>query len=482
MNLVRGVAERVFFVKDKDGVFRRPPEAHGQAFKDRMRKFSEELAVRTVSTTPYTYEQFANTYSGRKRTIYCRAAESLRVRRLVKRDAKVQTFVKWEKTNITLKPNFVPRVIQPRHPRFNVAVGRYLAKVEKTMMKTIDDVFGQPTIMSGLNSEEQAKVFHDAWDGFTRPVAVSIDASRFDQHVGQVALKWEHKQWRRYFTAADKDELKRLLKMQLVNHGQGYAKDGKIEYVVEGCRMSGDMNTSSGNKVLMCGLIYSYMQARKIRKYRLLNNGDDCVIMLEQSQLKQFLNGLVDWFTTMGFTMVAEEPVYRLEEIEFCQTRPIFDGEQWRMVRKYPLALEKDTSCFISAGTGKLIRRWMNGVGAAGLSLSGGIPIAQEFYQAYLRNSAKYNLTKLDEWSGLARLSKGMGKLYQSISPAARASFYSGFGINPDVQVIVEEALHSWTLEGSPKHIIPVGRKLPGNPLLLMLCKCPLLGRNSPVH
>jgi hypothetical protein len=33
-----------------------------------------------------------------------------------------------------------------------------------------------------------------------------------------------------------------------------------LKYQVEGCRMSGDMNTSSGNCMIMVALVYSYME------------------------------------------------------------------------------------------------------------------------------------------------------------------------------------------------------------------------------
>jgi hypothetical protein len=73
---------------------------------------------------------------------------------------------------------------------------------------------------------------------------VGLDASRFDQHVSHAALKWEHSVYNSWFK--DK-EFARAISMQLINEGTGYTDEGKIKVEVEGCRMSGDMNTSAGN-------------------------------------------------------------------------------------------------------------------------------------------------------------------------------------------------------------------------------------------
>jgi len=396
----------------------------------------------------------------------------------MRRDAHVKTFVKWEKTNITAKPNFVPRVIQPRSPRFNVELGKFLAKVEKQMMSAIDSTFGYPVVMSGYNASQQGQIFYESWNSFSDPVAIGLDAKRFDQHVSTTALQWEHERWLPWFTGNDRKYLEKLLRMQLTNHGTGRTKDGRIKYHVDGKRMSGDMNTSSGNKLLMCGMLYSYLKKRNITKHRVLNNGDDCMVIVERYQYRQFINGINHWFERMGFDMQVEKPVFRLEELEFCQSRPVFDGNSWRMVRNYPLALDKDSNCFIQSPTMRTTKRWMAGVGKAGLSLTGGIPIAQELYMAYVRNSKDYTPTKLDPNIGLARLSFGMSERYRQITPQCRASFYAAFGITPDVQIICEKTFRAWHLESNQNHRLKTGVLSSGLGRLLELARCPELGPN----
>nr|UQB76123.1 RNA polymerase [Flumine tombus-like virus 1] len=477
-NLTKGVVERIFFVKDSDGQFQLPPQPDPVHFNKQMRRFSEKLLVGTMSTTPWTRQQFVDSYRGRKWKNYDRAAASLNHTRLVRRDSHVKTFVKWEKHDLTAKPSFVPRVIQPRSTRYNVEVGRFLSKVEKPMMRAIDGVFGYPVVMSGYNSATTGKLFAEAWAGCSDPIGIGLDAKRFDQHVSATALTWEHERWLTWFTGEDRKRLRRLLRWQLVNTGKGRTRDGTIKYTTDGKRMSGDMNTSSGNKLIMCALMHAYLQDRGIKQHRLFNNGDDCMLIIERSYLKAFLHGLEDWFLSMGFSMQVEPHVNRLEEVEFCQTRPVFDGHAWRMVRNYPLAMDKDANCFISCVNGKNVRRWMSGVGKAGLALTGGIPIAQEQYQRYINQSAGYDTIDIDQDSGFHRMSVGMHEKYRDITPEARASFYAAFGITPDAQIIMENTLAAWTLHDVPKQRLEKGDMTRGPGWIATLCKCPELGPN----
>lgn len=145
---------------------------------------------------------------------------------------------------------------------------------------------------------------------------MGLDASRFDQHVSQDALKVEHKVWNRMTPGTCRPHLRRLLSMQLQNHGIAYLEGLKVKYTTDGCRMSGDMNTSSGNCMLMCLMLGSYLDTLKI-KYRFANNGDDCVVIIDKRNLSKISN-LQTWFLKMGFTMKVEKPVFEFEKIEFC--------------------------------------------------------------------------------------------------------------------------------------------------------------------
>lgn len=437
--LHRAVVERVFTVKS-NGEFTRPPRPVEGHFDSTMAGVAEKLRKLLPSTAPVSHQFFVDSYKGRKREFYQLALEQMREgRSTLENDARLNVFVKYEKTDWTSKKDPVPRVISPRDPKFNIRVGRYLKHLEKLMFKSLSGLFNHPTVLKGYNAERSAQLLHEKWDMFRKPVAVGLDASRFDQHVSLEALRWEHKMYLECFPVKKhKDRLRRLLKLQEINHCTGYTPDGKLKYTVKGTRMSGDMNTSLGNCVLMVSMIKAYADYCGIN-LQLANNGDDCVVFMEQSDLAGFSAGVYDWFLRMGFNMAIEEPAYDFEQIEFCQTKPVFDGHGWIMCRNPRTALAKDSVMLQAYQSPREFGEWLNAVGIGGLRLAGGLPIFQELYLNYVRSGrlGKRSHQELLSWS-FRHATEGMQRSYGAVSPHARASFYWAFDITPDEQICLE--------------------------------------------
>ena len=132
-NLVRGVVERVLKVKGPDGKLRDAPAPLNGIFAERLSDYRTRLLRRVPKTTVIPFGEYHLSYTGRKQKMYKQAEESLLVRAVEKADAEVKTFVKAEKINFTAKGDPAPRVIQPRSPRYNASVGRYLKPFEKNM-------------------------------------------------------------------------------------------------------------------------------------------------------------------------------------------------------------------------------------------------------------------------------------------------------------------------------------------------------------
>lgn len=440
-NLRRGLLERVYYVEGRSGL-QPPPQPEPGRFAEVFDKFVDALSPHLPSAAPCTADEFVSMYDGdRRRKVYAAAAESLVSKPVSRDDARLSTFVKAEKINFTAKVDPAPRVIQPRGPRYNVEVGRYLKRLEKPIYKAIEGLYGEPTVLKGYNAGESGRLLRAKWDQYDKPVAIGLDASRFDQHCSEAALKAEHSVYLKCFRGKDRKRLATLLSWQLRNRGIGRANDGLIKYTVNGCRMSGDMNTALGNCLLMSGMVWALLDELGV-KGSLANNGDDCVVIMESRDLTRFQAAVELWFLRLGFTMKVEEPVYVFEQIEFCQTKPVWGPHGWVMCRKGLVAMAKDSVSVLPLSDRGAAQRWAAAIGNCGMALAGGLPIFQEYYQALLSaagNAADWKHPALE--SGFARLASGMHHKYGPISAATRISFWEAFGVLPSEQEWIETRL-----------------------------------------
>lgn len=454
--LERAVKERVFRVKDvtDPSGFAPPPQPEPGYFGMKMGDFRSALRPYTRKTAPWTYKEFVQSYEGRKRVVYEEALTELREGYgTVEEDAQIHVFIKNEKTDRTTKQDPVPRVISPRSPKYNLRVGRFLKKIEHRVFKAIGNLFGHPTVMKGYDIHRTASLMREKWEMLDNPVAIGLDASRFDQHVSIDALRFEHGMYQDWFGCKkDRMKLARLLRLQEYNHCVGYTPDGMLKYTTTGTRMSGDMNTSLGNCILMCGMIWTYLRDRGIKGH-LANNGDDCVVFVERRDLGKFSKDLSAWFLQLGFNMVVEDPVFDFQQLEFCQTKPIFDGISWVMCRNPHTAISKDATMLDSYDNspGKFLG-WLDAVGIGGLSMTGGIPVFQSFYRMYVRSGKKRKIApELLSWNMRRHLKHGALRREGEVSPEARASFYFAFGITPDEQIVLEKYYDGMTISSVPE-------------------------------
>ncbi|APG76244.1 hypothetical protein 2 [Changjiang tombus-like virus 4] len=450
VNALRGVRERVFAVDHGGGKFGPPPQPRRGLFKMRLADFRRRVLHRLGSCTPWTQREFVESYKGSKRIRYERAITSLQARELSRRDSHIRAFVKAEAINFTAKPDPAPRIIQPRDPRYNVLVGPYIKPLEHRIYAAIGKVFGGPTVMKGYNARETAANIVAAWGQFNDPVGVLLDASRFDQHVSHSALKWEHSVYNAAYRSV---ELGLLLRWQLRNYGSVTTRDGSFRYKTRGCRMSGDMNTALGNCLIMCAMVHAYLGELGLHG-RLINNGDDCVVIIERQYLRRFQASISQWFLEMGFTMTCDGVASRIEEIEFCQTRPVKTGAGWVMCRSPFVGIAKDT-LNKSPDMGHPLRgylRWAYQVGTAGGALASGVPVFQAAYAAMRRIGVKCAKVQGfgDMSSGFEHMASRMVLEVAPVTTEARVSFWRAWDISPHKQELIEEYFN--TLQ-APDHV-----------------------------
>ncbi len=450
----RALTERYFFCKDKHGPgFRNTIPPIDNAFNNiHFKEFRSKVLSHMPSLPRLSHQQVVDRYTGSKKRVYTDAMVSLSRLSLREQDAILNMFVKFEKQDLSK----APRGINPRDPRFNLDLGRYLKHAEKPFFKAINEAFESVTdhtVIKGLNAEDSAKVLRQKWDRFKDPVAVGLDAEKFDAHVSVQALRYEHSFYTGLYPG--RSRLAEMLGWQLKNKGVAYARDGKVKFSISGTRSSGDLNTSLGNCLIMCGAVYAYSKQRQV-DVELANNGDDCVVIMERTNLDKYLRSLGSWFKDRGFSMVAEEPVDIFEQIEFCQTKPVNVNGTWRMVRNHHAVLRKDTMCLIAIQNPKVYRKWLHAVGTGGVILNAGVPVQSSFYHSYLRHGEVCSEGMMKEitrgTSHDTRVKNLKVDINAKVTPATRVSYYYAFGILPDAQVEIEKSydtsvIESWTPE-----------------------------------
>lgn len=420
--------ERQVYVKDKSGAFVEP-EAPSYLHVWSELRVEGDFLRNSPKLPRLSRDQFLR-LAGQKRSLYERAFATLDLHPITQKDAHVAHFVKCENTNLSMKPDAVPRAICPQDPRYICELGRYIKAIEKNCYRRLDKMWGGPVVMKGRNAVSRAAILREKWLKFGDPVAIGADASRFDQHVSRPMLEWEHTIYKSYFPGDN--GLAKLLRWQLVNHITGRFPEGTVSVVVDGHRMSGAPNTALGNTIIMSAMCHAYVRYKRV-PCEFVNDGDDSVFIMERCHARRFVQGAYDWFIKLGFRMEFEAPVDIFEQIEFCQAQPLWNGREWIMCRNHYLARAKDLTSF------KIMRekefwRWIRAVGDGGLALSAGVPVFQAFYECLRRSSQHVDPSKLDQWSGLAYLSKGLKPMHRAITPEARASYCRAFAVNPMVQ------------------------------------------------
>lgn len=436
----RAIKERLFYVVGAEGGFVAPPEPLPNAFSRGLNVVYEYFKREAQYVSPLTKEQFLGAYDGRRRAAYERAFDTLQSKPLEVKDSFISYFVKVEKTNFTKKQNPVPRGISPRSPRYHVTLGPYIKRIEHTVYDIIASLFDGPTVMKGYNMVNRGQVIKDHWNSFVKPVAIGLDASRFDQHVSLAALEWEHSIYKLFYPG--NFEFSKLLKWQTTNKGFGYCHDGSAKFTLLRGRMSGDMNTALGNCLLMCSMVYAYCKDMNFSKFKLVNDGDDCVLFIEQDEFSK-TEGLTEWFFDYGFNMVREQEVTILEHIEFCQAHPVRVSEtETVMIRHNPISFSKDAISIIPIDRPHMAKMWLRAIGECGLALNSGIPVAQSWYLRLLEEAGDVKaLVHPALETGMSRLAKGMQSKSRVPTALARFSYYLAFGIEPDKQKIYETTI-----------------------------------------
>jgi hypothetical protein len=186
----------------------------------------------------------------------------------------------------------------------------------------------------------------------------------------------------------------------------------------------------------MTAMLWSYCEQHGITNYELVDDGDDCLVILPSDQLHK-LDNVPGWFRTLGFRMKVEEPVYEVEHIQFCQSHPVYDGQQYRMIRDFPSACRKDAISIKPLNGEDVYLGHLQAIGDCGMSLCSGIPVYQSIYKSWRTGHDPLIDPSLE--SGMYYLSLGMECKESAVTLESRISFWRAFGVTPDEQEALEQ-------------------------------------------
>ncbi|APG76635.1 hypothetical protein 2 [Wenzhou tombus-like virus 7] len=399
---------------------------------------------------PMSAEQFANCYTGPRKRRYLAAARSLAESGISHQDARLKYFLKFETYNFDEKPNPSPRGINPRSDRYLVELGRFLHSIEKRIYKAIALVFGHPVIMKGYNQAQRGAILDKLMSEVDDPVAIPADASRFEQSIDIPHLEVEHKWYLEFFRGEDRKHLAFLLDLQKHNKGSAHASDGDLKFSIDGKRMSGDKNTSSGNCIISASLWYEFAKEKGwLTLTRFFCDGDDAVMIIPRKYLKEFQQDYLVFCSKRGFRMKLDKVACILEQIDFCQSRPVWTPQGYVMVRN-PVSVSKDCHSKAPINNEKIARRWIKAVGLCGLSCNGGIPVMQEFYRAMIRYAGDVKALDLTHPLMVRQFRYkvyGMDREEDVIHPRTRASYAVAFNVSPSEQLLLEKHMAESHLE-----------------------------------
>lgn len=400
------------------------------------------MAKRVGPVEEITYDEFCRHYTGKLRQRYETAAKSLLDTPVERIDARINMFVKpekWHRDTFMVKP---PRAIQARTPRYNCAIGVFLKPIEKHIYK-IHDRTGQwlpktRCICKGLNQLQRAALLNKKLQQFDDPVIIAGDASKFDAHVHSFTLSLEHLF---YLAINPNAEFAELLAWQLENFGR--TKSG-LKYKVSGRRMSGDMNTALGNCVLMVAMMSTMLRRLGLRRWDLLDDGDDCWIIVERSDAERVVQEIPRFFTLLGFTMDVKGPYDDKRQPTFCQCRMTKVAGQWRFLRDWQKVINHAFASnrhYTTVGGFRV----MKAIAECEMTLNHGVPILHSFCQAWMDKLAHLRAAKLSYDEGVFRRARLEGNvaLSDKVTMASRVAFERTWGVPIETQKSLESLIEA---------------------------------------
>jgi hypothetical protein len=275
--------------------------------------------------------------------------------------------------------------------------------------------------------------------------------SRYEAHINPELMALEHMI---YNHMCRSPELRRLLRAQAKSKG---SMEVGIKYSMQGRRLSGDMNTACGNAILMILMVGTCMQNVQY-PFRIYDDGDDCLLFVPYSNVDEVRERVMTWFLRFGVTLKVEHVARVLEEVQFCQARPVYWGDGVGVLTPNPYKVMSQMYSGVKYGRSpKLDNRLLRTTADCCIHVYHGMPVLHAFHDLVYRSTrvtakSAYQDGAFEFWANANKAIKHQ----HSVDDAVRLSFWQAYGISPTEQRLMEESFASKVLTFAPYVKCPV--------------------------
>jgi len=371
----------------------------------------------------------------------------------------MSNFVKMEKLdsakaylNLFAEMCVDPRLVFPRHPRFNLEVHRYFNTFEHDFFDMVGDGYRLPygrLFAKMRNPVERALDIQDKIEFLSDYTYICLDISRCDWCISaELMEKCEHSMYLEIFN--QDPLLKKLLSWQLSTRGylEDKFRNKGVVTIPKAGRASGDRNTSLGNSILVTGILMAYCKSRNIsfNDYTFYDDGDDIIVLVRNKVQNIFLDGVAKFFEDAGCYVKVDSYSKEISDAVFCQARYFaVPGETPIMVRDYKRILNRYGVVHpkFFKGHSNVFRDYMYTLALSERINNTGVPVLGPFFRncelILEKLNPRFNKRFLDPYTLACR--QYMDKrTYHEPSINARELFSKMYGIDSKQQIEIENS------------------------------------------
>jgi hypothetical protein len=138
----------------------------------------------------------------------------------------------------------------------------------------------------------------------------------------------------------------------------------------------------------MLMMLVTYCEQVNINKFDVLDDGDDCLLIVEHENFEHVQQTVFDQFLQFGMEMRVDGVARQVNEVVFCRSKPVeISPGRWTFVRDFRDVVSKSLTGIRHWGDPKYRLRVIKAIGMCELSLNYSVPVLQAFAVCLLQNT-----------------------------------------------------------------------------------------------